>query len=75
MVTRLERLRWMLERDYATCAVLENEDIRALLAAVDALREVLALDDGDVPAFWGDHEKEVMDAGRSALSALHEEAK
>ena len=41
--------------------------------AVELLRAVVALDDGDVPMFWGDRETTLMDNARAFLARIEKE--
>lgn len=49
------------------------ESLPDLLAAVDALRAITDLDDGDDPCFWPDMIANAMNGCRSTLAALDEE--
>ena len=60
------------EREDSYCSI-RGDDLRALLAAAEALKKIVKIDDGDNPAFWPLKIANAFDAGRAALAQLEGE--
>lgn len=58
------------DREFARTLVDSIPGIFALLATAEALEKIVALDDGDNPAFWEDDAHNAFEIARAALESL-----